>query len=168
MSKNEKSRSFGSIRFVLLVYDAVLANGLLTRLTSVADAFYTSGQALGCPPGTSAHISAHNAVRLGEASLVERVRSQAHAAQQARLEANFKKAQKRAQAKGRSIPPRDDYYHHWGYSYFMYAPWVYPIYWTPGMYYCDPMYAGGHAGGCKCGLISPFLLPCRFRSRSAR
>lgn len=35
-----------------------------------------------------------------------------------KLERNYEKAQKRAEKKGRELPPRDQYYDHWGYSYY--------------------------------------------------
>jgi hypothetical protein len=77
-----------------------------------------------------------------------------HDAQVAKMEENYKKAQKRAEKKGRKIPPRDEYYYYWGYPYMMYGPWVYPIYWSPGFYYCDPGVAAagtGYAGACAAG-----------------
>lgn len=78
--------------------------------------FYQSGRAKLCPPDNSAHISAHNAVRSnGSAGTVtDYLRSR----QEANLERNYQKAVKRAEKKGRKLPPRDDYYSHWGYAYF--------------------------------------------------
>jgi hypothetical protein len=35
-----------------------------------------------------------------------------------KLEENYKKAVKRAAKKGRVLPPREQYYNHWGYSYY--------------------------------------------------
>lgn len=39
------------------------------------------------------------------------------AVQNKRLEENYQKACKRAEKKGRKLPPKDQYYSHWGYSY---------------------------------------------------
>jgi hypothetical protein len=39
------------------------------------------------------------------------------AVQNKRLEENYQKACKRAEKKGRKLPPKDQYYNHWGYSY---------------------------------------------------
>lgn len=78
------------------------------------------------------------------------------ALQRKRLDMAYAKAQKRAAKKGRKIPPRDEYYDHWGYPYLMYGPYMYPVYWTPGMYY--GAYPGGlvacgtgATGGCVAG-----------------
>jgi hypothetical protein len=73
-----------------------------------------------------------------------------------RAHENYKKAQKRAHKKGRELPPRDEYYHnYWGYPYMMYGPWVYPAYYTPGLYYgSDPASAPsgtGAEGACAKG-----------------
>ncbi|KAI5467827.1 hypothetical protein BGZ63DRAFT_431370 [Mariannaea sp. PMI_226] len=123
----------------------------------ISEAFYTSGTANLCPPNNSAHMSAHNAVRstnflsAAEQKVFER-HSQVH---QRRLEENYQKARKRAEKKGRTLPPRDQYYDHWGYTYYMYGPWMYPLWFTPGLYYAwDPGYAvsgGAGWGACATG-----------------
>lgn len=122
---------------------------------AVVNEFHESGKANLCPPDASAHISAHNAVKYHDEDSRRAVAYKAmHDAQIARMDDNYKKAQKRAEKKGRKIPPRDEYYYYWGYPYMMYGPWVYPIYWTPGFYYADPGMAAagsGHAGACAAG-----------------
>ncbi|KAF7543120.1 hypothetical protein G7Z17_g10998 [Cylindrodendrum hubeiense] len=119
----------------------------------IDEKFHTSGVANLCPPDNSAHISSHNAVKLdlsGETK-ADAVRRYAQDAHQRRLEESYQKACKRAEKKGRKLPPREQYYDHWGYSYYMYGPWMYPMYFTPGMYYAAPGYAGAGGGGCAAG-----------------
>lgn len=114
-----------------------------------AESFHTSGQAQFCPPDKSAHISSHNAVRAGTdmSSTRDRLAAYARDRKYRQLELNYEKARRRAEKKGRKLPPRDEYYDHWGYSYFMYSPFIYPMYFTPGMYYgWDPGYVS--SGGC--------------------
>ncbi|KAG6369007.1 hypothetical protein INS49_003226 [Diaporthe citri] len=102
-----------------------------------AENFHASGQAQFCPPDKSAHISSHNAVRAAPdvSSAKERLTAYARDRKYRQLELNYEKARRRAEKKGRKLPPRDQYYDHWGYSYFMYSPFIYPMYFTPGMYY---------------------------------
>lgn len=110
----------------------------------VTQNFYDSGQANLCPPDKSAHISAHNAVRNQS---LDKVKNYSKERQQRQLEHNYEKARKRAQRKGRELPPRDQYYDHWGYQYYMYSPFVYPMYFTPGLYYgWDPGFVSTGAG----------------------
>ena len=80
-----------------------------------------------CPPDNSAHISSHNAVRTIDEGLVasnhvEKVQNRLRQIQNKRLEENYQKACKRAEKKGRKLPPKDDYYNHWGYSYYSKSP----------------------------------------------
>ncbi|KAH7139670.1 hypothetical protein B0J13DRAFT_527345 [Dactylonectria estremocensis] len=119
----------------------------------IDEKFHSSGFASFCPPDNSAHISSHNAVKLGtnDESVRQRVRAHIQAAQQHRLEENYAKACKRAEKKGRKLPPREQYYEHWGYTYYMYGPWMYPMYFAPGMYYASPGYAGAGGGSCASG-----------------
>ncbi|RGP81218.1 hypothetical protein FLONG3_600, partial [Fusarium longipes] len=89
---------------------------------TITDRFYESGQADRCPPDNSAHISSHNAVRSSSEALlasnqVEKVQNRMRAVQNRRLEENYRKACKRAEKKGRKLPPKDQYYNHWGYPY---------------------------------------------------
>lgn len=128
----------------------------MSKNEKIAEAFYTSGQADLCPPDRSAHISSHNAVKVVDADKRRQlVHQRSHNAQVARLEENYKRAQRRAQKRGRQIPPRDEYYLHWGYPYLMYGPWVYPVYYTTPIYPgCDPIttQAGtGYVGACAAG-----------------
>lgn len=113
----------------------------------VAQNFHDSGKASLCPPDKSAHISAHNAVREHTADARNQVTSYSRERQHRQLELNYEKACKRAQKKGRKLPPRDQYYDHWGYQYYMYSPFIYPLYFTPGLYYgWDPGFVSTGAG----------------------
>lgn len=112
-----------------------------------AQNFHDSGRAKMCPPDKSAHISAHNAVRPQSTTTQDRVANYARERQRLQLELNYQKACKRAQKKGRNLPPRDEYYDHWGYQYYMYSPFIYPLYFTPGLYYgWDPGYVSMGSG----------------------
>lgn len=127
----------------------------LTNFLAVAEAFHASEKAKLCPPDKSAHISSHNAVMLHvdpsqpNPAIQNRVRIQVAALHQKRLDDAYAKAKKRAEKKGRTIPPRDAaYYDHWGYPYYMAGPYMYPIWFTPGLYYgWDP----GYIAGCGTG-----------------
>lgn len=124
---------------------------------TVTDNFHSSGNAATCPPDNSAHISAHNAARLRWVDKIEGVLVARHrAVAKQRLEENYKKAEKRAKKKGRTLPQRDDAaVNSWGYPYLMYGPWVYPASLSPGLYYgSDPaaLPAGtGIPGACAGG-----------------
>ncbi|PSR84241.1 hypothetical protein BD289DRAFT_368883 [Coniella lustricola] len=126
----------------------------------VSQDFYKSGRAQFCPPDKSAHLSAHNAVRVPSSGnkLVDQLRRHGRERQRRQLELDYAKAQKRAEKNGRTLPPRDEYYNHWGYSYYMYSPFMYPMYFSPGMYYGggDPGMLGsaGGYGGCAAGSCS--------------
>ncbi|KAK3693374.1 hypothetical protein B0T22DRAFT_505080 [Podospora appendiculata] len=138
----------------------------LSRQEKIAEGFHTSGAATLCPPSTSAHISSHNSVKSAfspEAALAgspldkrkQAVRLQLAANNKRRIDDAYAKAQKRADKKGRKIPPRNEYYDHWGYPYYYYGPYMYPMWWTPGLYYgWYPGYiaaCGGGWGNCAAG-----------------
>ncbi|CAG9941783.1 unnamed protein product [Clonostachys rosea f. rosea IK726] len=128
----------------------------LSSSEKVADEFYESGVAKSCDTENSAHISSHNAVTSRaidpdnpsmRSSMF--VRSKAQKAYQRRLDENYEKACKRAEKKGRKLPPRDTYYSHWGYPYAAYGPFMYPMYFTPGIYYgADPNVVNCNGTGC--------------------
>lgn len=137
----------------------------LSSSEKATDEFYKSGRAKLCPPNNSAHISSHNAVRFRESEAGKRVTAAIRSRQQEKLEREYEKAVKRAEKKGRTLPPRDDYYSHWGYAYFSMMP---PLHWTsfaqrftdkhgkvygPFMY---PAYMGGamYAGWDPCGVTA--------------
>jgi hypothetical protein len=84
----------------------------------LADTFHDSGTARLCPPDNSAHISAHNSVKTLETPERARITAYLRARQNRRLDDAYERAARRAQKKGRTLPPRDQYYDHWGYSYY--------------------------------------------------
>lgn len=84
----------------------------------LADTFHDSGTAKLCPPDNSAHISAHNSVRTLETPERAKFTAYIRARQNRRLNEAYQKAAKRAEKKGRALPPRDEYYDHWGYNYY--------------------------------------------------
>ncbi|KAI2782618.1 hypothetical protein F4815DRAFT_427894 [Daldinia loculata] len=129
----------------------------ISKNEKVSETFYKSGKAALCPPDSSAHISAHNAVKFTDVNANrEAVHRRLHEAHQQHLNRNYERAQKRAQRRGRELPPREEYYHsYWGYPYMMYGPYLYPMYFTPE---CYPTGAPGEAvagqgsqGGCAAG-----------------
>lgn len=65
-------------------------------------------------------MSAHNAVKTNDFLSATKKSVYDHHAEvhRRRLEDNYQKACKRAEKKGRKLPPRDQYYEHWGYSYY--------------------------------------------------
>lgn len=69
-------------------------------------------------PDASVHISAHNAVKNVDTGGQRKTTKQARARHEQRLEQNYQKAVKRAEKTGRALPPRAQYYDHWGYSYY--------------------------------------------------
>ncbi|KAI1735896.1 hypothetical protein F4680DRAFT_452558 [Xylaria scruposa] len=119
------------------------------------DNFYESGRAALCPPDNSAHISAHNSVRITDnSSKRSLIQKQLHLRHQKRLEDNYEKARKRAKRKGRELPPRDDYYYYyWGAPYLLYGPYVYPAYYVCPIYYDSATVAAGsgYYGACAAG-----------------
>lgn len=125
----------------------------VSKAEKLAESFHSSGAAELCPPDNSAHISSHNAVRsVQDPGILQtgrrRVQAQMAAMHRQRLDDAYAKAQKRAEKKGRKIPPRDQYYDHWGYPYYYYGPYMYPLWLTPGMYYG---WGPGYVAGCGAG-----------------
>ena len=90
----------------------------LSKSQRTADAFHKSGVAERCPPDKSAHISAHNAVRADPTEPTMQVQRTMKVRHEQMLETNYQKAKKRAEKKGRKLPERDEYYSHWGHSYY--------------------------------------------------
>ncbi len=141
--------------------------GVIARMLTgtVADTFHASGAAQLCPPDNSAHISSHNAVQpqpdpTAKLTRDEQYRQQVDmrraAAYRRSIDSAYAKAEKRAAKKGRKIPPREQYYDHWGYPYVYYGAYVSPIWWAPGMYsYAGPGYiascGSGTPGSCVAG-----------------
>ncbi|KAF7902962.1 hypothetical protein EAF00_002864 [Botryotinia globosa] len=122
----------------------------------VLDTFYTSGAAKQCDPNNSAHISAHSAVRVEDSETRASVFDRLSRRNKSEMNRAYDKARQRAEKKGRTIPPRDDYYYTtWGYPYMMYGPYMSSMYVGAPTYYAgDPcvMPVGvGMAGACAAG-----------------
>lgn len=123
-----------------------------------SNTFYDSGAAKLCPPDNSAHISSHNAVKVEEDATRAAVQARLRRVRETELDSAYAKACKRAKAKGRPIPPRDEYYYGaWGYPYMMYGPYMaMPMY--GGVYYagdpCSMPVGAGMAGSCAAGTCS--------------
>ncbi|KAK4182675.1 hypothetical protein QBC35DRAFT_147343 [Podospora australis] len=137
----------------------------LSRQERVAEDFHKAGTASLCPPDKSAHISSHNSVRsipvenvlaIDSAARTRRhVQARLEALNKKRLEAAYLKAKANAEKKGRKPPTREQYYDHWGYAVPYGAPYMYPVWYTPGLYYgwypVGVAACGGGAGGCVPG-----------------
>ncbi|CAK7562986.1 MAG: hypothetical protein SEPTF4163_000842 [Sporothrix epigloea] len=110
-----------------------------SRRGDVVDNFHKTGASSRCPaPDRAAHISAHSAVLFVDNDVRSKVTRQIRAAQLSRLNNNYAKAVRRAERSGRKLPPRIEYYDHWGYQYYMYSPYMYPLYFNTGFYYASP------------------------------
>ncbi|KAK4032417.1 glycine-rich domain-containing protein 1 [Parachaetomium inaequale] len=165
----------------------------MSKHDKVVESFHASGASSLHPPSSSAHISSHPAVAPHLDTVVAPPRSTAinkqtiasrlAAAHKRRLDTALAKAQARAAKKGREPPKKEEiYYDHWGYPYVYTAPYVYPLWWTPGLYYgwypgyvvacgagayggcaagtCGGGVAAGACGGA--GVSSPFSFSCVF------
>lgn len=84
----------------------------------IEDAFLNSASANLHPPDASAHISSHNAVRTQYPPSKRNLQERLRARQLEKLERNYQKAVARAGKKGHKLPPREQYYDHWGYQYY--------------------------------------------------
>ncbi|RDL33351.1 uncharacterized protein BP5553_08790 [Venustampulla echinocandica] len=121
----------------------------------ISNNFYESGKANLCPPSNSAHISSHNAVKVAEDAINLAVYERLRLRRQQDLDTAYDKARRRARARGRDIPPKDQYYYGaWGYPYFMYGPYM-SIGMMGGMYYaadpCVMPVGAGMTGSCAAG-----------------
>lgn len=83
----------------------------------LSDSFHASGGAETHTSDTSAHISFHNAVKTIETEDRKKVTARVRARQRQWLEQEYKKAAKRAEKKGRTLPPKEDYFSQWGTNY---------------------------------------------------
>ncbi|KAH6897304.1 hypothetical protein B0T10DRAFT_535886 [Thelonectria olida] len=88
-------------------------------------------------PNNSIHISAHNAITFQkpyDKAKQWRVYKQLRDRHQAKLLKNYTQARRRAEKKGQKLPPKDEFYSHWGYSYALFAPYSAPGFISPNMY----------------------------------
>ncbi|KAH6605505.1 hypothetical protein Trco_004658 [Trichoderma cornu-damae] len=101
----------------------------------LSESFHASVATETCPPDKSAHISFHNSVKTIETEERKRVTWRMRARQRQWLDQEYKKAAKRAEKKGRTIPPKEDHFLIWGAHYTLYGPYPFPAWFTPGIYY---------------------------------
>lgn len=137
----------------------------------LSDTLHASDGAETQTSGTSAHISFHNAVKTRETKDRKKVTARVRARQRQWLEQEYQKAAKRAEKKGRTLPPKEDYFNLWGTNYtseyrllnlsypysqihgsnlmllVVYGPYPFPPWFTPGLYYgWDPSVVPNGAG----------------------
>ncbi|CAG8952851.1 hypothetical protein HYFRA_00007564, partial [Hymenoscyphus fraxineus] len=121
----------------------------------IANNFHDSGAAQLCPPSNSAHISTHNAVKISDSTTRSAVTDRLRTRRQKELDDAYEKARKRAKAKGRDLPPKDQYYMaQWGYPYMMYGPYMAVPYYGGTYYTGDPCVmpvGAGMTGNCAAG-----------------
>ncbi|PNP42296.1 hypothetical protein TGAMA5MH_05978 [Trichoderma gamsii] len=118
----------------------------------LSDTFHASGEAETHTSDTSAHISFHNAVKTKETKDRKKVTARVRARQRQWLDQEYKKATKRAEKKGRTLPPKEDYFSRWGTNYTVHGPYPFPPSFAPGIYYgWDPsVVPNGAAAWANC------------------
>ncbi|KAK2046201.1 hypothetical protein LZ31DRAFT_574703 [Colletotrichum somersetense] len=116
----------------------------------------SSSAAAACGSSSSAHISTHNSCRPDESSPLNRARGFQRRAWASRLEDGYRRAVKRAAKRGKILPPKEEYYNHWGSTYFQYSPVTGPEYLTKDMYAAgDPGVLNGSWASCAQGVSGP-------------
>ncbi|TID07698.1 Glycine-rich domain-containing protein 2 [Colletotrichum higginsianum] len=104
-----------------------------------------------CHPSSSAHISAHNSCL--SSSPLHRGREFQRAIWKSRLDDGYERAVKRTAKRGRKLPPKEEFYDHWGKTYHQYAPNLFPGYLTSDLYVAgDPGILHGNWASCAQGL----------------
>lgn len=83
----------------------------------LSDTLHASDGAEAHSSGTSAHVSFHNAVKTIETAGRKKITARVRARQHQWLDQEYKKAAKRAEKKGRTLPPKEDYFSLWGTNY---------------------------------------------------
>ncbi|KAK1971066.1 hypothetical protein LY78DRAFT_166705 [Colletotrichum sublineola] len=105
-----------------------------TKEQKAIDNFNNSPAAAACDPSSSAHISAHNACHTDASSPLNKARGFQRSVWASRLDDGYERAVKRAAKRGKKLPPKGEFYDHWGSKYFQYAPFSSPAYLTTGIY----------------------------------
>ncbi|OAA72245.1 hypothetical protein ISF_01318 [Cordyceps fumosorosea ARSEF 2679] len=106
---------------------------LRPKCTDFLGSFRGSGAAKLCPGDSSAHISAHSAVRL--TNIIFKTTNAARRIRHLqKREEEFQKARKRGAKEGHQLPSKDEYCSSWGYQYHVHGPWMPPNRYTDGMY----------------------------------
>ncbi|KAJ2899339.1 hypothetical protein MKZ38_003268 [Zalerion maritima] len=112
----------------------------------INEAFRESAPASAKNSETASHVSNHHAARVEE-DAVSALRTSARvgALHRKMLDEAYQKACKRAKKKGRPAPEKETHHDHWGATFAMNTPFVYPIMAYPGLY------AGGRDPGTGYG-----------------
>ncbi|KZL63249.1 alpha-ketoglutarate-dependent sulfonate dioxygenase, partial [Colletotrichum incanum] len=114
---------------------------------------FNSSAAAACNPSSSAHVSAHNACHTDESSSLNKSRAFQRTVWASRLDDGYERAVKRAAKRGKKLPPKEDFYNHWGSVYFRYSPVSGPAYLTTDLYVAgDPGILNGAWADCAQGL----------------
>ncbi|GKT42907.1 uncharacterized protein ColSpa_03088 [Colletotrichum spaethianum] len=117
---------------------------------------FNSSVAAACDSSSSAHVSAHNSCHADVSSPLNRARSFQRSIWASRLDDGYERAVKRAAKRGKKLPPKEEFYNHWGKTYFQYAPISAPAYLTTDMYVAgDPGILNGSWADCAQGLWGP-------------
>ncbi|KAK2000681.1 hypothetical protein LX36DRAFT_602640 [Colletotrichum falcatum] len=127
-----------------------------TKEQKAIDTFNSSPAAAACDPSSSAHVSAHNSCHADASSPLNKARGFQRAAWASRLDDGYERAVKRAAKRGKKLPPKEEFYSHWGRTYFQYAPVSSPAYLTTGIYVAgDPGVLNGSWASCAQGVSGP-------------
>ncbi|KAK1973966.1 hypothetical protein LZ30DRAFT_741943 [Colletotrichum cereale] len=127
-----------------------------TKEQKTIDSFNSSPAAAACDPSSSAHVSAHNACHADASSPLNKARSFQRAVWASRLDDGYERAAKRAAKRGKKLPPKEEFYSHWGKTYFQYAPVSSPAYFTKDIYVAgDPSVLNGSWASCAQGVAGP-------------
>ncbi|KAK1569831.1 uncharacterized protein LY79DRAFT_674384 [Colletotrichum navitas] len=127
-----------------------------TKEQKAIDSFNMSPAAAACDSSSSAHVSAHNACHADASSPLNRARGFQRAAWASRLDDGYERAVKRAAKRGKKLPPKEEFYNHWGKTYFQYAPVSSPAYFTKDIYVAgDPSVLNGSWASCAQGVVGP-------------
>ncbi|KAK1623297.1 hypothetical protein BDP81DRAFT_439957 [Colletotrichum phormii] len=106
-----------------------------------------------CTPSNSIHISAHNSVRTDGSATHNIAHRQLRAAWRMRLDDAYERAKKRAAKRGKTLPPKEEFYNNWGKFHHRDSPYNYPAYLIGGIYPAgNPGVIHGSWADCAQGL----------------
>ncbi|UQC87701.1 uncharacterized protein CLUP02_13220 [Colletotrichum lupini] len=106
-----------------------------------------------CTPSNSVHISAHNSVRTDGSATHNIAHRQLRLAWRMRLDDAYERAKKRAAKRGRTLPPKEEFYNNWGKTHHRDSPYNYPAYLIGGVYPAgNPGVLHGSWADCAQGL----------------
>ncbi|KAL2876249.1 hypothetical protein SGCOL_008422 [Colletotrichum sp. CLE4] len=106
-----------------------------------------------CTPSNSIHISAHNSVRTDGSATHNIAHRQLRAAWRMRLDDAYERAKKRSAKRGKTLPPKEEFYNNWGKIHHRDSPYNYPAYLIGGVYPAgNPGVIHGSWADCAQGL----------------